>query len=183
MKFEIPKIFWGGAHRAPSPDPSPRSFSGFALDSGFTLKSQALRALDSGFARFRPPTFEAWLRPCWIMIGKFSFGGKLIRGFKKPNPPPKIGQFQHCSFVHHSVFVRSPHVPCSVATRASLGVTAKALHRSSLGQCMVTLRSICPSSPTGSLLGGLSIGGRSGLALGHRSGLVPSPIDHVPLEA
>ena len=23
LKFEIPKIFWGGAHRAPSPDPSP----------------------------------------------------------------------------------------------------------------------------------------------------------------
>ena len=55
LKFEIPKIFWGGAHRALSPDPSPRSFSGFALDSGFALKSRALRALDSGFARFGPP--------------------------------------------------------------------------------------------------------------------------------
>ena len=54
LKFEISKFFWGGAHRAPSPDPSPRSFSGFALDSGFALKSRALRALVSGFARFGP---------------------------------------------------------------------------------------------------------------------------------
>ena len=57
LKFEIPKIFWGGAHRDPSPDPSFRSFSGFALDSGFALKSRALRALDSGFSRFGPPNF------------------------------------------------------------------------------------------------------------------------------
>ena len=64
FKFDFSKIFWGGAHRAPSPDPSPRFFSGFALglsfalnsrtlralDSGFTLDTRALRALDSGFA-------------------------------------------------------------------------------------------------------------------------------------
>ena len=50
FKFEIPKIFWGGAHRAPSPDPFPCSFSCFALD--------------LGFARFRPSTFDGWLRPC-----------------------------------------------------------------------------------------------------------------------
>ena len=44
LKFEIPKIFWGGAHRAPSPDPSP------------TL-SQALpsiRASPSNLKRFVP---------------------------------------------------------------------------------------------------------------------------------
>ena len=50
FKFDFSKIFWGGAHRAPSPDPSPRFFSGFALGSGFALNSRALRALDSGFA-------------------------------------------------------------------------------------------------------------------------------------
>ena len=50
LKFDFSKIFWGGAHRAPSPDPSPRFFSGFALGSGFALNSRALRALDSGFA-------------------------------------------------------------------------------------------------------------------------------------
>ena len=50
FKFDFSKIFWGGAHRAPSPDPSPRFFSGFALGSGFALSSQALRAFDSGFA-------------------------------------------------------------------------------------------------------------------------------------
>ena len=55
LKFEFLKIFWGGAHRASSLDPSPRSFSGFALDSGFALKSRALRALDPGLARFGPP--------------------------------------------------------------------------------------------------------------------------------
>ena len=50
FKFDFSKIFWGGAHRAPSPDPSPRFFSGFALGLGFALNSRALRVLDSGFA-------------------------------------------------------------------------------------------------------------------------------------
>ena len=50
FKFDFSKIFWGGAHRASSPDPSPRFFSGFALGSGFALNSQALRAFESGFA-------------------------------------------------------------------------------------------------------------------------------------
>ena len=49
-KFDFSKIFWGGVHRAPSPDPSPRFFSGFALGSSFALNSRALLALDSGFA-------------------------------------------------------------------------------------------------------------------------------------
>ena len=49
LKFDFSTNFWGGAHRAPSPDPSPRFFSGFALGSGFPLNSQALRAFDSGF--------------------------------------------------------------------------------------------------------------------------------------
>ena len=54
--FKFSKIFWEGAHRAPSPDPSPRFFSGFALESGFALNSRAFRALDSGFAlNFGPP--------------------------------------------------------------------------------------------------------------------------------
>ena len=50
FKFDFSKIFWRGAHRAPSPDPSPRFFSGFTLGSGFALNFQALRAFDSGFA-------------------------------------------------------------------------------------------------------------------------------------
>ena len=50
FKFDFSKIFWGGGHRAPSPDPFPRFFSGFALGLGFTLNSRALRTLDSGFA-------------------------------------------------------------------------------------------------------------------------------------
>ena len=58
LKFDFSKIFWGGAHRAPSPDPSPRSSSGFALGSGFALNSRALRALDSGFAQSCP---RVWL--------------------------------------------------------------------------------------------------------------------------
>ena len=49
FKFDFSKIFWGGAHRAPSPDPSPRFFSGFALGSGFALNSRALHAIGSGF--------------------------------------------------------------------------------------------------------------------------------------
>ena len=50
FKFDFWKISWGGAYRAPSPDPSPVCFSGFALGSGFALNSQALRAFDLGFA-------------------------------------------------------------------------------------------------------------------------------------
>ena len=66
LKFEISKFFWEGAHRAPSPAPSPRSFSGFAI--GFGLSPQ-----NSGASRPRcrtkpnivtPPAFEAWRRPC-----------------------------------------------------------------------------------------------------------------------
>ena len=85
FKFDFSKIFKGGAHRAPSPDPSPRFFSGFALGSGFALNSRALRALDSGFALdtralraldsaspvtfdwglwFGPPKVNSWIRPC-----------------------------------------------------------------------------------------------------------------------
>ena len=60
-KFQ--KISGEGITEPPPQTPTPRSFSGFDLDSGFAVKSQALRALDSGFARFGPPTFEAWLRP------------------------------------------------------------------------------------------------------------------------
>ena len=88
-------IFWGGAHRAPSPDPSPRFISGFALGSGFALNSRALRALDSGIAldipdnsrkRYRaspstfdwgpwfgPPKISSWIRPwtgsIWVRTG------------------------------------------------------------------------------------------------------------------
>ena len=40
FKFDFSKIFWGGAHRAHSPDPSPRFFSGFALGSGFASNSR-----------------------------------------------------------------------------------------------------------------------------------------------
>ena len=51
FKYDFSKIFWGGAHRAPSPDPSSRFFLGFfALGLGFAVNSWALRALDSGFA-------------------------------------------------------------------------------------------------------------------------------------
>ena len=50
FEFDFSKIFWGGARRTPSPDPSPRFFSGFALGSGFAVNSRAHRALDSGFA-------------------------------------------------------------------------------------------------------------------------------------
>ena len=63
FKYEFSKIFWGGAHRAPSPDPSPRLISGFALDSGFALNSRALRALDSSFAlNSPPPTCTFWAK-------------------------------------------------------------------------------------------------------------------------
>ena len=86
LKFDFSNIFWGGAHRAPSPDPFPRFFSGFALisqalrafDSGFALNSRALRALDSGTPSTfdwrtwfgpPPPKINSWIRPCDLLVG------------------------------------------------------------------------------------------------------------------
>ena len=54
FKYEFSKIFWGGAHRALSPDSFPRSISGFAFDSGFDLKSRAVRPLGLGFTLKSP---------------------------------------------------------------------------------------------------------------------------------
>ena len=51
-----------------SPDPSPRSFSGFALDSGFALKSRALRALDSGFTDSDPQLLKRGCAP--VLVNK-----------------------------------------------------------------------------------------------------------------
>ena len=62
LRFEISKFFWGGAHRAP-PRPLPHSFSGFALDSGFALKSRALRALVSASPDSDPPNFGSVAAP------------------------------------------------------------------------------------------------------------------------
>ena len=42
FKFDFSKFFWGGAHRAPSPDPSPRFFLG--LRPRFGLRPQFLGA-------------------------------------------------------------------------------------------------------------------------------------------
>ena len=51
---------------SPSLFSRPRSFLGFVLDSGWALKSRALRALYLGFARYRPSrSFDAQLRP-WV---------------------------------------------------------------------------------------------------------------------
>ena len=55
---------------SPFPIPLPRSFSGFALDSGFALKSRTLRAIDSGFARFRPPNFWPVVAPVQLTLDK-----------------------------------------------------------------------------------------------------------------
>jgi hypothetical protein len=63
LKFEIPKIVWGGAHRPPSPDLSP----------ALSRASRSIPASPSNLGRFTPSiraspdsdplTFEAWLRP------------------------------------------------------------------------------------------------------------------------
>ena len=78
------KIFWGGAHRAPSPDPSPVLVSGCALDSGFVLSFHAVpgnrsqKFLDppllSGWYKsiFRThPLFFVWLRHWTTMFCLF----------------------------------------------------------------------------------------------------------------
>ena len=115
FKFDFSKIFWGGAHRAPSPDPSPRFFSGFALGSGFALNSRALRALDSGFAldtralraldsgfalNFRlgilvwPPKVNSWIRLCLLT-------------YKTLTNQQPTNLYNSLSFPSHSVSTRS----------------------------------------------------------------------------
>ena len=54
LKFEIPKTFWEGAHRAPSSDPLPT----------LSRASPSIRASPDS----DPPTFEAWLRPCNLFV-------------------------------------------------------------------------------------------------------------------
>ena len=82
LKFDFSKNFWGGAHRAPSPDPSPRFLSGFALGSGFALNSQALRSQLSigklGLAPqnkfLDPPLIYNWYTKCVKNVCQ-QFGG------------------------------------------------------------------------------------------------------------
>ena len=102
FKYEFSKIFWGWAHRALSLDSFPRSISGFAFDSGFDLKSRAVRAI-AGWALpsihtnmfdhspnrgeldkiFWPSTSTSWLRytVVYILIYRLSY----IDG--RPGPP------------------------------------------------------------------------------------------------
>ena len=99
LKFEIPKIFWGGAHRASSPRPLPPLFLG--LRPRFGLHPSNLRRFAPSIRASPdsdPPTFEAWLRPCWIMIGKFRSAASWSED-SKTQPPTKIGQF-------HTVYSR-----------------------------------------------------------------------------
>ena len=84
LKFEIPKIFWGGADRAPSPDPSP----------ALSRASPSIRASPLNLGRFapsirvspdsNPPTFEAWLRPCKPC---FIFPMVIVQNFSRSKGP------------------------------------------------------------------------------------------------
>ena len=82
FKFDFSKIFWGGAHRAPSPDPSPRFFLGlrprFGLRPQFSGASRlrlgrfapSIRAPPSTFGRrtwFGPPKINCWIRH-WVRL-------------------------------------------------------------------------------------------------------------------
>ena len=63
FKFDFSKIFWGGAHRAPSPDPSP----------DFSRASPSVRASPSILGRFALST-----RASPSIFGRFA---PSIRGF------------------------------------------------------------------------------------------------------
>ena len=57
FKFDFSKIFWGGAHRAPSPDPSP----------DFSRASPSVQASPSILGRFAPST-----RASPSILGRFA---------------------------------------------------------------------------------------------------------------
>ena len=112
FKFKFLKNFWGGAHRAPSPDPSPRFISGCALGSGFALNSRALRALGSGFAlntralcaldsgfALNLPLPKFW-PGCAFLAQPGQNHPPLADRYhdlgRPPPPPPRFWQFEHC---------------------------------------------------------------------------------------
>ena len=73
FKFDFTKNFWGGAHRAPSPDPSPvfsrTSPSVRASPSILGRFAASTLALPSTFDRrtlFGPPKINSWIRNCSI---------------------------------------------------------------------------------------------------------------------
>ena len=95
FKFDFSKIFWGGAHRAPSPDPSP----------AFSRASPSVRASPSIPGRFAPST-----RASPSILGRFApsiraspstldwgpwFGPPKINSWIRPCPPRPAGVTRH----------------------------------------------------------------------------------------
>ena len=85
FKFDFSKIFWGGAHRAPSPDPSPRFFLGlrprFGLRPQFSGASRPRLGL-----RSRPQEgggiVQAWTT--WPEVASAPNGTVMYRGHGVP---------------------------------------------------------------------------------------------------
>ena len=82
FKIDISKIFWGGAHRAPSPDPSPR----------LSRASPSVRTSPSILGRFAPST-----RASPSILGRFA---PSIRASPSTfdwrswfGPPPKVNSW------------------------------------------------------------------------------------------
>ena len=84
FRFDFSKNFWGGVHRTPSPDPSPDLVSGYALVSGFALKTRALRTLDSGFSLSlhavlgNRSRYNSYIHPCLVTSFHITFRWGMI---------------------------------------------------------------------------------------------------------
>ena len=115
---------WGGAHRAPSSDPSPRFFSSFALSMGFALNSQALCAFESGFVLDSRALHSVRVHPRFGLRPRFTDAldtapqlyneelglapKKFLDQFSIPppmsNPPPSWGELDKTLIVYINIY-------------------------------------------------------------------------------
>ena len=108
FKFKFSNIFWGGAHRAPSPDPSPRFFLGLCSRFGPRLQFSGVSRLRLGFR----PRFSGALRP-W-------FGVRTQLSIKELSLPlPQINSLI-CHWFQPMLLVSVIGKSCDIVCQASV---------------------------------------------------------------
>ena len=92
-KFEFSKIFWRGAHRAPSPDPSPAMSRASPLVRA-SRPRLSTRNTSQWMKNLCPPNGIVWIRPCIRTLKNWS---KFYYYYKaRPKRVCPAGSYQHC---------------------------------------------------------------------------------------